>query len=169
MSDPCEKKQNKKDREYKLLVSLVSLFLIVLMTVAVFCACKLKRRRELTVANNKAASMKFRELRFTYYEVINMTNHFQSMIGKGGFGMVYHGVLTDGTEVAVKLLNLSSTVCFRLRQAQLLMRVHHKHLVSLIGYCDEGTTMALIYEYMANGNLEEHLSESSLKRVLGIA
>ncbi|GAB4842327.1 hypothetical protein Ancab_012297 [Ancistrocladus abbreviatus] len=47
-SDPCEKKQNKKNREYKLLVplvSLASLFLIVLMTVAVFCACKLKRRR----------------------------------------------------------------------------------------------------------------------------
>ncbi|GAB4842333.1 hypothetical protein Ancab_012303 [Ancistrocladus abbreviatus] len=48
MSDPCEKKQNKKNREYKLLVplvSLASLFLIVVITVAVFCTCKLKRRR----------------------------------------------------------------------------------------------------------------------------
>jgi serine/threonine protein kinase len=43
-------------------------------------------------------------------------------------------------------------------QAQLLMRVHHKNLVSLVGYCDEGENKALIYEYMANGDLKHHLS-----------
>ena len=43
-------------------------------------------------------------------------------------------------------------------QAQLLMIVHHKNLVSLVGYCDEGAKKALIYEYMANGNLLQHLS-----------
>ena len=43
-------------------------------------------------------------------------------------------------------------------QAQLLMIVHHRNLVSLIGYCDEGENKALMYEYMANGNLHQHLS-----------
>ena len=43
-------------------------------------------------------------------------------------------------------------------QAQLLMIVHHRNLVSLVGYCDEGEKKALIYEYMANGNLHQHLS-----------
>lgn len=43
-------------------------------------------------------------------------------------------------------------------QAELLMTVHHKNLVSFIGYCDEGDKMALIYEYLANGNLRENLS-----------
>lgn len=43
-------------------------------------------------------------------------------------------------------------------QAELLMTVHHKNLVSFIGYCDEGDKMALIYEYLANGNLKENLS-----------
>jgi serine/threonine protein kinase len=42
-------------------------------------------------------------------------------------------------------------------QAQLLTIVHHRNLVSLIGYCDEGETKALIYEYMANGNLQQLL------------
>ena len=43
-------------------------------------------------------------------------------------------------------------------QAQLLMIVHHRNLVSLVGYCDEDENKALIYEYMANGNLQQHLS-----------
>lgn len=43
-------------------------------------------------------------------------------------------------------------------QAQLLMIVHHRNLVSLIGYCDEGDKLGLIYEYMANGNLQSHIS-----------
>ena len=43
-------------------------------------------------------------------------------------------------------------------QVTLLLRVHHKNLTSLIGYCDEGSNKSLIYEYMANGNLLEHLS-----------
>jgi hypothetical protein len=42
-------------------------------------------------------------------------------------------------------------------QAQLLMIVHHRNLVSLIGYCDEDEIKALIYEYMANGNVQQHL------------
>jgi len=42
-------------------------------------------------------------------------------------------------------------------QAQLLTVVHHRNLVSLVGYCDEGEIKALIYEYMVNGNLQQHL------------
>ncbi|GAB4842339.1 hypothetical protein Ancab_012309 [Ancistrocladus abbreviatus] len=95
---------------------------------------------------------------------MELTNNFGRIIGKGGFGTVYFGSLKDGTQVAVKILDPSSTVSLKLFQTevQLLMRVHHRHLVSLVGYCDEGKTMALICEYMANGNLHEHLSEKNV-------
>ena len=46
---------------------------------------------------------------------------------------------------------------FEMLQAKLLTRVHHKNLVRLIGYCKDGTHMALIYEYMSNGNLQNKL------------
>ena len=43
-------------------------------------------------------------------------------------------------------------------QVKLLMRVHHRNLTTLVGYCYEGTNMGLVYEYMANGDLDAHLS-----------
>ena len=48
---------------------------------------------------------------------------------------------------------------------ELLLRVHHKNLVGLVGYCDEGDKLALICEYMANGDLDEHMSGNTLKLV----
>ncbi|XP_021890219.1 LRR receptor-like serine/threonine-protein kinase IOS1 [Carica papaya] len=100
--------------------------------------------------------------RFSYSEVLKITNNFQRVLGKGGFGTVYHGYLDD-TQVAVKMLSPSSVQGYKQFQAEveLLLRVHHRNLTSLVGYCDEGTDMALIYEYMAKGNLDEHISERS--------
>uniref|UniRef100_A0A0D3DKP2 Protein kinase domain-containing protein n=1 Tax=Brassica oleracea var. oleracea TaxID=109376 RepID=A0A0D3DKP2_BRAOL len=77
----------------------------------------------------------------------------------GGFGVVCHGYLNN-EHVAVKVLSQSSTQGYNefKTEVELLLRVHHVNLVSLIGYCDEGNDLALIYEYMGNGNLKEHLS-----------
>ncbi|WZZ43043.1 hypothetical protein YC2023_039302 [Brassica napus] len=99
--------------------------------------------------------------RFTYSEVVTMTNNFERVLGKGGFGMVYHGSVNGTEQVAVKMLSHSSSQGYKEFKAEveLLLRVHHKNLVSLVGYCDEGENLALIYEYMANGDLREHMSE----------
>ncbi|XP_010535197.1 PREDICTED: receptor-like protein kinase At3g21340 isoform X2 [Tarenaya hassleriana] len=98
--------------------------------------------------------------RFAYSEVQAMTNNFQRILGKGGFGVVYHGYVNGTEQVAVKMLSHSSSQGYKQFKAEveLLMRVHHKNLVSLVGYCDDGDNLALIYEYMANGDLKEHLS-----------
>ncbi|KAI6671841.1 hypothetical protein NL676_006726 [Syzygium grande] len=84
----------------------------------------------------------------------------RTVIGEGGFGKVYFGKLDDGTEVAVKMLSHSSKQGYKEfhTEAQLLMVVHHRNLISLIGYCEEFESMALIYEFMFNGNVQQHLS-----------
>ncbi|KFK35817.1 hypothetical protein AALP_AA4G041400 [Arabis alpina] len=106
--------------------------------------------------------------RFTYSEVVTMTNNFQRVLGKGGFGIVYHGFVNGTEQVAVKKLSHSSSQGYKQFKAEveLLLRVHHKNLVGLVGYCDEGENLALIYEYMANGDLKEHMSGTRNRLIL---
>ncbi|KAF2581260.1 hypothetical protein F2Q68_00000812 [Brassica cretica] len=73
--------------------------------------------------------------------------------------MVYQGTV-NGYEVAVKVLSQSSSQGYKEFKAEvdLLLRVHHRNLVSLVGYCYEGDHLALIYEFLTNGDLKQHLS-----------
>ncbi|CAH8297373.1 unnamed protein product [Eruca vesicaria subsp. sativa] len=113
-----------------------------------------------TYANSLVSSIQTNKRNFTYSEVINMTNNFQKVIGEGGFGIVYHGTLNGYGQVAVKLLSQSSTQGYKQFKAEVdfLMRVHHINLVNLVGYCNEGDHLALIYEFVPNGDLSQHLS-----------
>ncbi|CAF1770716.1 unnamed protein product [Brassica napus] len=113
-----------------------------------------------TNANPPVSPIQMNKKRFTYSEVINMTNNFQRVVGEGGFGIVYHGTLNVYEQVAVKLLSQSSTQGYKQFKAEvdLLMRVHHTNLVNLVGYCNEGDHLALIHEYVPNGDLRHHLS-----------
>ncbi|CAL9146576.1 unnamed protein product [Musa hybrid cultivar] len=96
---------------------------------------------------------------FTYPQLVKVTNNFTTAIGKGGFGNVYHGCLENGMQVAIKLRSQLSPQGVRefLAEVQNLIRVHHRNLVSLIGYCNDGNYLALVYEYMPRGSLQEYL------------
>jgi hypothetical protein len=98
---------------------------------------------------------------FTFAEIQKATKNFEEkdVIGVGGFGKVYLGVLEDGTKLAIKRGNPSSDQGMNefLTEIQMLSKLRHRHLVSLIGCCDENNEMILVYEFMSNGPLRDHL------------
>ncbi|KAL5755891.1 hypothetical protein ACOSQ2_020637 [Xanthoceras sorbifolium] len=160
--DPC--KQKKRSIVIPVVAAVVTPLVILLALLAVW----IYRRKQATQLDVKFQKEKEGYLKsdnrpFTYAEIVNITNNFSRVLGKGGFGTVYHGYLFDGRQVAVKMLSPSShqgTKQFR-TEAQLLMRVHHRNLVSFIGYCNDGTNFGIIYEYMAGGNLQQYLLDKS--------
>ncbi|KAL0699480.1 hypothetical protein Bca4012_055602 [Brassica carinata] len=103
----------------------------------------------------------FSKSTFTYEELAIATNGFSeaNLLGKGGFGYVHKGILPSGKAVAVKQLKVGSGQGEREIQAEveIISRVHHRHLVSLVGYCMAGGKRLLVYEYVPNNNLEFHL------------
>ncbi|KAF2609933.1 hypothetical protein F2Q70_00007788 [Brassica cretica] len=166
LSDSC-KKSNKKKIIVPIVASVASAAIVIAVLVILFVLEKgkpaiLLRGLHLLhrTSTTDATFAEKNSRRFTYSEVIKMTNNFQRVLGKGGFGMVYHGSVNGSEQVAVKVLSQSSTQGYKEFKAEvdLLLRVHHTNLVSLVGYCYEGDHLALIYEFLPNGDLKQHLS-----------
>ncbi|KAL9235628.1 hypothetical protein vseg_010372 [Gypsophila vaccaria] len=91
----------------------------------------------------------------------------KNILGRGGFGVVYKGVLQDGTHVAVKRMesNLQGTKGMNEFQAEIavLSKVRHRNLVTLLGYCVTREERIVVYEYMPQGTLTQHLYECQEK------
>uniref|UniRef100_A0A5B6ZT85 Putative receptor-like serine/threonine-protein kinase ALE2 isoform X1 n=1 Tax=Davidia involucrata TaxID=16924 RepID=A0A5B6ZT85_DAVIN len=98
---------------------------------------------------------------FALAELEKATEKFSSrrVLGEGGFGRVYHGIMEDGIEVAVKLLTRDKQNGDRefIAEIEMLSRLHHRNLVKLIGICIEEHTRCLVYEVVPNGSVESHL------------
>ncbi|XP_077236738.1 putative leucine-rich repeat receptor-like serine/threonine-protein kinase At2g24130 [Tasmannia lanceolata] len=109
--------------------------------------------------------------RITYRELEEATEGFEQgrLIGTGGFGHVYRGILRDGTVVAVKVLHLqncNSTKSFN-RECQVLKRIRHRNLMRIVTACSLPEFKALVLPFMANGSLESHLYPPSTAAVSG--
>ncbi|XP_004302449.1 PREDICTED: receptor-like serine/threonine-protein kinase ALE2-like [Fragaria vesca subsp. vesca] len=97
----------------------------------------------------------------SYKELEEATNKFSeaNVMGRGGFGVVYRGVLRDGTMAAIKMLHREGRQgerAFRL-EVDLLSRLQSPYLVELLGYCADQHHRLLVFECMHNGTLQDHL------------
>lgn len=105
----------------------------------------------------------------SFSEIREATKNFDErlVIGVGGFGKVYKGMLENGVMVAVKRGNPGSRQGLTEFRTEILMlsKLRHRHLVSLIGYCEEQNEMILVYEFMAGGPLRKHLYGSKLPQL----
>ncbi|CAM8973276.1 unnamed protein product [Rhodiola kirilowii] len=97
---------------------------------------------------------------FTFREIEEATRQFGRVIGSGGFGNVYHGIMNGGKEIAVKVSTSNSYHRNRefTNEVALLSRIHHRYLVEFLGYCQHDEQNMLVYEFMHNGNLKEHIN-----------
>ncbi|KAG6670509.1 hypothetical protein I3843_Q059800 [Carya illinoinensis] len=98
---------------------------------------------------------------FTFKQLHSATAGFSksNVVGHGGFGLVYRGVLNDGRKVAIKLMDQAGKQGedeFQV-EVELLGRLHSPYLLALVGYCSDNNHKLLVYEFMANGGLQEHL------------
>ncbi|KAJ4787398.1 Protein kinase superfamily protein [Rhynchospora pubera] len=98
---------------------------------------------------------------FTLFEMDRATNGFDEsrLIGEGGFGRVYEGILGDGKHVAVKVLKRDDQQGSRefMAEVEMLSRLHHRNLVRLIGISTQENLRCLVYELVPNGSVESHL------------
>ncbi|KAL8133523.1 putative L-type lectin-domain containing receptor kinase S.5 [Apium graveolens] len=152
----------------------IPIVLLVLVVISVLF-CKWRKRIE---ANNRENYMVEQQIqssatapvKFQLKDLKRATGNFDSMneLGRGGFGVVYKGILSN-KEVAVKRLNNSGDSKQEfMAEVTIIGNLHHKNLVKLVGWCHEDNELLVVYEFMPNGSLDKMIfrnSDTSLPRL----
>ncbi|XP_047326823.1 receptor-like protein kinase FERONIA [Impatiens glandulifera] len=142
---------------------------IILFIFLVVIVHQLRKWKEKRLSKNSSLINNDLCRRFSFAEISLATNKFDDKleIGHGGFGMVYKGVINviNGKveiTVAIKRLDSKSKQGEKefISEIETLSKLRHTHLVSLIGYCNDGNEMILVYEYMERGTLADHLHKN---------
>ncbi|XP_006850036.2 G-type lectin S-receptor-like serine/threonine-protein kinase LECRK3 [Amborella trichopoda] len=136
-----------------------SAILFILSMAAIAFAFK-KGSRSRFISNN-VESIEANLVSFKYAQLQEATNGFKELLGNGAYGSVYKGIMDVGREVQIAVKRLDKVVErgekeFR-TELHVIGRTHHKNLVRLLGFCDEGDQRLLIYEFMPNGSLADFL------------
>lgn len=144
---------------------LVIILGVVLCVLSCFFVLKMIKRSQFKRLGKKMNSTHGTIVTFTYEEIQLITKNFAKEIGKGGFGTIFKGKIGHNKDdvqiVAVKRLdNLKSEdkeSKHFINEVDTIGRIHHIHLVYLLGYCAEANHRILVYEYMKNLSLDKVL------------
>ncbi|KAG0546901.1 hypothetical protein BDA96_01G033500 [Sorghum bicolor] len=153
---------HKKATELPLLLSLILLAVVVLLVAsAAVTLCVVWRRRRFA-EEQEDWEVEYGPHRISYRDLHAATRGFRDVIGGGGFGVVYRGMLPPqpgGVEVAVKKVSQDSRQGLRefVSEIASLSRLRHRNLVQLLGYCRRRGELLLVYDYMVNGSLDKRL------------
>ncbi|XP_039146152.1 probable L-type lectin-domain containing receptor kinase S.5 [Dioscorea cayenensis subsp. rotundata] len=150
---------------WKIVVILVALLVVLITVFGLVVSFYMKRRKvrdDPSVLMGALKSLPGTPREFEFKELKKATNNFDEKLklGQGGFGIVYKGVLAgENAEVAVKMFSRDRTKCQDdfLHELTIINRLRHKHLVKLLGWCHKNGLLLLVYEYMPNGSLDQHL------------
>jgi len=160
---------NKKDRDGLILVGSVFLGCSVFVNLLLVCAICMgfffiyRRRTKRIPQKDGAVETNLRC--FTYQELAEATEGFKEELGRGAFGVVYKGVVHIGYSIVVAVKKLNNVAEDRVREfkteVNVIGQTHHKNLVRLLGFCEEGDQRLLVYEFMSNGSLSSFIFQDA--------
>ncbi|XP_050216363.1 G-type lectin S-receptor-like serine/threonine-protein kinase LECRK4 [Mercurialis annua] len=157
-------KSNKKDEDQIILILAILLgtsaffnfFSVAAICVSIYFFFK---RKVFGTSDDRDLETNLRS--YTYRDLEKATNNFKEELGRGAFGTVYKGLLPSSSSnyIAVKKLDKMVEEGQKefLSEVNSIGQTHHKNLVRLLGYCDEGDCRLLVYEFMQNGSLSSFL------------
>ncbi|XP_071739355.1 LEAF RUST 10 DISEASE-RESISTANCEUS RECEPTOR-LIKE PROTEIN KINASE-like 2.1 [Rutidosis leptorrhynchoides] len=163
------KKGDRANWKIKLLIGSLSAAVSIVLIIIICCLMKSLPRNCVHSLKPKTEEYKSVEAfitqygslitkRYKYVDIKKMTNSFQVLLGKGGFGTVFKGKLSDGRLVAVKILNSSKASGQEfINEVASIGRTSHVNIVTLLGFCFDFKKRALVYEFMPNGSLEKFI------------
>ncbi|XP_015694893.2 L-type lectin-domain containing receptor kinase SIT2-like [Oryza brachyantha] len=150
-----------RSKALDIVLPLATALLVAAALAAVFF---LVRRRRRFAEVREDWEDEFGPHRFAYRDLFHATDGFKerNLLGVGGFGRVYRGVLPDSNlEIAVKRVSHDSRQGIKEFVAEVVSigRLRHRNLVQLLGYCRRKDELLLVYDYMVNGSLDKYLHE----------
>ncbi|WMV30578.1 hypothetical protein MTR67_023963 [Solanum verrucosum] len=158
---PCPTSSKHRSNRKKSLLLFLLLGIALLFVPITYVSIWIRYRRGKRAPQQANSLSTVERERISYYELLQPTDALSdsNLIGFGGFGSVYKGVLRSGTVIAVKVFNLQTEAAFKSfdTECEVLRSLRHKNLVKVITSCSNLDFKALVLEYMPNGSLEKCL------------
>jgi serine/threonine protein kinase len=130
-----------------------------LISTLCFCSSFIYRNKVANVREENNVESNLRS--FTYKELTEATEGFKDELGRGAFGGVYKGAIKTGFTNFIAVKKLDGVVEHGEKEFKtevtVIGQTHHKNLVRLLGFCDEGQHRLLVYEFLSNGTLADFL------------